>query len=69
MTDDAITRWHFTDVPNPAQSDFHYTHDRATSAAVTDTSAHQRILRDFEHAAQTGSQPLTDGRSAKATSG
>jgi predicted dehydrogenase len=68
MTDDAITQWHFTDVPNPARSDFHYTHDGATSAAVTDTSAHQRILRDFEHAAQTGTKPIADGHSAKATS-
>lgn len=68
MTDDVITQWYFEDVPNPSDSSFQYTHAGATSAAVTDTSAHKKIITDFEQAVQQGRKPLADGRSAKATS-
>lgn len=68
MTDDVITQWHFEDVPNPSDRNFEYTHDGATSAAVTDTSAHKKIIIDFEQAVQQGRKPIADGRSAKATS-
>lgn len=68
MTDDAITQWHFEAVPNPADGSFLYKHDGATSAAVTDTSAHKKILTDFEQAIEQGRKPLADGRSAQATS-
>lgn len=67
LTDDAITQWHFEDVPNPSNNSFQYKHDGATSAVVTDTSAHQKIIKDFEQVVKNGGKPLADGRSAKAT--
>ncbi|MCB0528597.1 MAG: Gfo/Idh/MocA family oxidoreductase [Saprospiraceae bacterium] len=68
MTDDAITQWHFDGVPNPGNSDFQYQHDGATSAVVSDTGAHQKIIADFERVVEQGGTPIADGHSAKATS-
>ena len=68
MIDDAITEWHFDDVPNPANSDFQYSHDGATSASVSDTSAHKQIITDFEQVIARGETPIADGQSAQASS-
>jgi len=48
LTDDRITDWQIEGIPNPAEQGYDYAHDGATSAAVTDTSAHEAILADFE---------------------
>lgn len=68
LTDDIITEWHFEDIPNPTNSEFTYTHDGATSASVSDTSAHRKIILDFEEVVRSGGLPIADARSAKATS-
>ena len=68
MIDDVITEWHFDHIPNPAETSFNYTHDGATSASVSDTSAHKKIILDFEHCVKTGNQPIADGPSAMLTS-
>ena len=68
MIDDRITEWHFEDIPNPGSDSFQYQHDGATSASVSDASAHKKILLDFEKAVRNGGQPLVSGRSAKKTS-
>jgi len=68
MVDDVITEWFFDDIPNPRNSDFQYKHDGATSASVSDTSAHKKIILDFEKAVTTGSEPIANGLSARTTS-
>lgn len=68
MTDDVISAWHFDDLPNPASTDFQYKHDGATSASVSDTSAHKKIILDFEAAVKSGSEPIAGGHSTKSTS-
>lgn len=68
LTDDVITQWHFEHVANPHNSGFQYKHDGATSAVVADTSAHKKIIADFEQAVEQGTRPIADGQSAKATS-
>lgn len=68
MIDGSITQWDFKDIPNPSSSDFNYKHDGATSASVSDTSAHKEIIKDFEEAVKNGSQPIANAQSAKATS-
>ena len=68
MTDDLITAWHFEDIPNPGQGQSAYAHDGATSAVVSDTSAHQLILADFERVIREGGEPIASGRSARETS-
>ena len=67
LTDDVITHWSVEGVENPTDTNFVYQHDGATSAAVTDTSGHQKILLDFEHAVATGAQPLASAESARLT--
>jgi predicted dehydrogenase len=67
LTDDIITFWDIDGVDNPAAPDSGYAHDGATSAAVTDTSAHEVIIRDFETAIHTGSEPLAGASSARQT--
>ena len=67
LTDDVITHWDIEGVPNPTDPEFHYSHDGATSASVSDTSAHQAIISDFERVVKEGGQPLVDGPGAKAT--
>jgi predicted dehydrogenase len=37
----------------------------ATSAVVSDASAHRRILEDFIRAIETGAQPACDGREGR----
>lgn len=68
MVDDRITEWHFKDIPNPCNTQFSYQHDGATSASVSDTSAHKKIILDFENVIENGGTPIADGQSAKATS-
>ena len=67
MIDDRITAWHFEDIPNPGNSNFQYQHDGATSASVSDTSAHKKIISDFEKVSKQGGEPIAGGKSAKAT--
>ena len=67
LTDDHITFWDIAGMNNPADTKFRYAHDGATSAAVTDTTAHEIILQDFETAVRTGSEPLASAESARLT--
>ena len=67
LTDDRITFWDIAGISNPADTQFSYAHDGATSAAVTDTTAHETIIRDFEAAVRTGSEPLASAESARLT--
>lgn len=67
LTDDVVSDWQIDDVPNPTDTAYDYQHDGAVSAAVTDTTGHQTILRDFENAAQNGTEPFASGASAQKT--
>jgi len=67
MTDDVISDWQVDGVDNPTDPDFVYTHDGATSASVSDTTAHKVILRDFENAIRTGATPIASAESARLT--
>ncbi|MEL6944367.1 MAG: Gfo/Idh/MocA family oxidoreductase [Bacteroidota bacterium] len=67
MLDDSISEWHFEDIPNPSNREIQYQHDGATSAVVSDVSAHKKIILDFENAVRTGTPPLVSGQSAKLT--
>lgn len=67
ITDDVISHWSVDGVDNPTETSFVYTHDGATSATVTDTLAHQKILLDFEHAIETGKAPIASAESARLT--
>lgn len=67
LTDDVISHWSVEGVENPTDPNFVYTHDGATSAAVTDTTAHQEILRDFENAVKTGVTPIGNAESVRLT--
>ena len=68
LTDDAITQWQIEGLPNPGDNSFQYKHDGATSAAVSDASAHKKIIADFERVIKQGGKPVADGHSARATS-
>lgn len=67
MTDNVITDWQMDGVDNPTDPDFVYTHDGATSASVSDTTAHKVMLRDFENAIRTGATPIASAESARLT--
>jgi predicted dehydrogenase len=67
LTDNVVSDWQVDGVDNPTDPDFVYTHDGATSATVTDTLAHQKILRDFEACIKTGATPIASGESARLT--
>ncbi len=67
MTDNVITRWQVDGVDNPTDPEFVYTHDGATSASVSDTTAHKIILQDFENAIRTGATPIASAESARLT--
>lgn len=65
--DDAISFWDIDGVPNPSRPTTTNRSEGASSAAVTDTSRHEDILRDFEAAVREGRPPLVDARSARQT--
>lgn len=67
LTDDVISQWSIDGVDNPTDTSFVYKHDGATSAAVTDTLGHQKILVDFEHAIESGETPIASAGSARLT--
>ena len=67
MTDNVIRDWQVDGVDNPTDPDFVYTHDGATSASVSDTTAHKVILRDFEDCVRTGATPIASAESARLT--
>ncbi|WP_198411183.1 Gfo/Idh/MocA family protein [Marinimicrobium alkaliphilum] len=67
LTDDVITQWDVDGVENPSVPGEHYHHDGATSAAVTDTSAHEAIIEDFEAAVRENREPLAGPDSARKT--
>lgn len=67
LTDDVISHWSIEGVENPTDTGFVYQHDGATSAVVTDTLGHQKILLDFEHAIETGATPIAGAESARLT--
>ncbi len=67
LTDDVISHWSIEGIENPTDTKFVYQHDGATSAVVTDTLGHQKILADFEHAIETGAMPIASAESARLT--
>lgn len=67
LTDDVISLWAVEGLDNPSTPGERYQHDGATSAAVTDTSAHEAIIEDFEAAVREGREPLAAPASARLT--
>jgi len=67
LVDDRIAEWKIDDIENPQTQDFQYHHDGATSASVSDSSAHKKIILDFESAIESGRKPIADGESASVT--
>lgn len=67
LTDDVVSHWSVEGINNPTDTSFEYTHDGATSAAVTDTRAHQKILLDFENSVATSTTPIASAESARLT--
>ena len=67
LTDDVISHWSIEGINNPTNTTFVYQHQGATSAVITDTQGHQRILLDFENAIRTRTAPIASGASARFT--
>lgn len=65
--DDAISYWDIEGVPNPSTPTQTNRGEGTSSAAVSDTSRHEDILRDFEAAVREGRAPLVDAASARQT--
>ncbi|MBR9920481.1 MAG: Gfo/Idh/MocA family oxidoreductase [Bacteroidetes bacterium] len=68
LTDEVITDWQMEGVANPSDQSFQYAHEGATSASVSDSSAHEAIIKDFENVVRSGGVPIADGESARQTS-
>jgi predicted dehydrogenase len=64
MENDCITLWKIDGVENPAQQRFQV-HDGATSAAVSDTAAHEAIIHDFVTAIRNGGEPAVPAESGR----
>ena len=67
LVDDFITEWHIEGIANPQNTHYSSHHDGATSAAVTDTRAHQAIVQNFEAVVSSGGTPIASGKSARKT--
>lgn len=67
LANDAITAWHIDGVDQPEVTQpGSEGHDAATSATVSDTSAHEAVLTDFARACRDGSAPICSGQDALA---
>lgn len=67
LTNGRITGWHIAGIENPSQEPDKPLHSGAASAAVTDTSGHEAIIKDFINSIQEGREPAISGKSARAS--
>ncbi|MCP3966001.1 MAG: Gfo/Idh/MocA family oxidoreductase [Lentisphaerae bacterium] len=65
MTNGMISEWHIDDIPNPSKEAVRQMHSGAGSAAVEETSGHERIVEDFVDAVRTNRQPIVSGEEAR----
>jgi len=65
LTNGRITGWHIQGVDNPSRTPEGTIHSGASSAAVSDTTGHESLLKDFIRAVYNNSEPLISGESAK----
>ena len=65
MENDEITAWHVDGVERPAKDPSFKVHRGSSTAAVSDTSGHEAILRDFVDAIRSGREPAVPASSAR----
>ncbi len=65
LTNGRITGWHIHGRDNPTTEPQGPIHSGAASAAVSDTTGHEALLKDFINAVHNDSAPLIPGESAK----
>lgn len=65
MTNGRISQWMVSGIDNPSREPDGVLHSGATSAAVTDTSGHEAIIRDFVQAVREKREPAVNGDSAR----
>ena len=65
---DRITSWLIEDMPNPSASAGVELHSGASTNAVTATTGHETLLRDFALKCQNGGEVLVSGEEARAAS-
>ena len=68
LTGDRITDWQMEDIPNPTRSAGLELHSGAATNAVTATTGHEILLRDFADKCRNGGQLLVSGQDARAAS-
>ena len=65
---DRITNWQIEDLPNPSKSAGLELHSGASTNAVTATTGHETLLRDFAEKCRNGGKVLVSGEDARAAS-
>ncbi|QSH40015.1 Gfo/Idh/MocA family oxidoreductase [Lentisphaerota bacterium ZTH] len=65
LTNGIITGWHIKNMPNPSREASRKMHSGAGSAAVEETSGHERIIEDFVDAVRSNRQPIVSGEEAR----
>jgi len=66
LTNGRITQWNIPGIENPSTSPVGTLHSGAASAAVSNTSGHELIIKDFINSVRTNREPFISGESAKA---
>ncbi len=65
LTNGRISEWHIQGMDNPSKEPQGPIHSGAASAAVADTTGHEKLLKDFISAVHNDCEPLIPGESAK----
>jgi len=65
LVNDVITEWQIGDLPNPSVSAGLKLHSGAGNAAVSNTSGHEGIIRDFIEAVKLDRDPAVSGEAAR----
>ena len=65
---DRITQWQIEDIPNPSRSAGLELHSGASTNAVTATTGHETLLRDFAQKCRNGGKLIVSGEDARAAS-
>ena len=65
---DRITNWQIEDMPNPSKSAGLELHSGASTNAVTATTGHETLLRDFAEKCRNGGKVLVSGEDARTAS-
>lgn len=65
MENDLITKWSIENIENPSKLTVKNSHSGSSNHLVSDTTSHERVIKDFISAINNDTEPFINGESAR----